>query len=70
MVSTGHTLLETARHLKAAGTSKILFVCTHGLFLNNSLEKLKYYGNVIATNTVENKAAKLDVSGLIADSLR
>ncbi len=69
MVSTGHTLLETAKGLKKARIKKMLFVCTHGLFLNDSLDKLKKYGNVVSTNTVKNKAAKIDVSGLIADAL-
>ncbi len=70
MVSTGHTLLETARNLKRQGVNKIMFITTHGLFLNDSLEKLRNYGKVIATNTIDNKAARIDVSRLIAENLR
>lgn len=70
MVSTGNTLIEAAKGLKKAGVKKILFVTTHGLFLNDSLNKIKKYGQVIATNTVKNSVDKIDVSGLIADSLR
>jgi len=70
MVSTGHTLLEVAKHLKRAGANNILFVCTHGLFYNDSVNKIREYGKIVASNTVENKAAVLDVSKLIADNLR
>ncbi len=70
MVSTGNTLIEAAKGLKKAGVKKILFITTHGLFLNDSLGRLRKYGEIVATNTVKNKAAKIDVSGLIADSLR
>lgn len=70
MVSTGNTLIEAAKGLRKAGAKNILFITTHGLFLNDSLNKLRKYGEVIATNTVKNKVAKIDVSGLIAGALR
>jgi len=71
IVSTGHTILETAKIIKKFGAKKIYCICVHGIFANGALGKLKKAKiNVISTNTVPNKAAKIDVSGVIADSLK
>lgn len=70
MVSTGNTLIQAARGLRKAGVKNIIFICTHGLFLNDSLERIRKYGKIIASNTIGNKVARIDVSGLIAESLR
>ena len=71
IVSTGHTILETAKILRKLKAMKIYCICIHGIFVNDALNKLKKDGiNVISTNTIPNKAAKIDVSDLIAQSLR
>lgn len=71
IVSTGHTILKTAKILKRSGAKKVYCICVHGIFADNALKKLKKAGiNVISTNTIPNKAAKIDVSGVVADSLR
>lgn len=71
IVSTGHTILESAKILKRLGAKKVYCICVHGIFADNALKKLKKAGiNVASTNTIQNKAAKIDVSGVIADSLR
>ena len=42
----------------------------HGIFVNNALDKLKKAGiKVISTNTIPSKVAKIDVSGVIGESL-
>ena len=70
IVSTGHTILETAKILHKLGAIKVHCICVHGIFANNALDKLKKSGiSVISTNTIPNKAAKIDVSGLLAASL-
>lgn len=71
IISTGHTILETAKILRRLGAKNIYCICVHGIFVNDSLNKLKKAGiNVISTNTIPNKAAKIDVSGMIAESLK
>ncbi|MBI2659358.1 ribose-phosphate diphosphokinase [Candidatus Woesearchaeota archaeon] len=71
IISTGHTILETAKILKKLGAKKIYCICVHGIFVSNALSKLKKAKiNVISTNTIPNKAAKIDVSGVIAGSLK
>lgn len=71
IISTGNTILETAKILKRIGAKKIYCICVHGIFVNDSLNKLKKAGiNVISTNTIPNKAAKIDVSRVIAKGLK
>ena len=70
IISTGHTILETVKLLKKLGAKKIYSICVHGIFVNDVLNKLKKAGlEVIATNTIPNEVAKIDVSGVIAGSL-
>ncbi|MBI2652695.1 ribose-phosphate diphosphokinase [Candidatus Woesearchaeota archaeon] len=71
IVSTGHTILETAKILKKLGAKKIYCICVHGIFANDSLSKLRKAGiNVVTTNTIPNKVAKIDVSGVIGKELK
>ena len=70
IVSTGHTILETAKILRKLGAKTIYSICVHGLFVNDSLNKLKKARiKVISTNTVPSKFARIDVSSVIAKSL-
>ena len=70
IISTGHTILETAKILRKLGAKKIHCICVHGIFVNNALDKLKKAGiKVISTNTIPSKVAKIDVSGVIGESL-
>ncbi len=71
IVSTGNTIFETAKILKNLGARKIYCICVHGIFANNALNKLrKAKINVVSTNTVPSKKAKIDVSGVIGESLK
>ena len=70
IISTGNTILETSKILKKLGAKKIYCICVHGIFVNNAFEKLRKAGiKVISTNTIPNKVAKIDVSGVIAKAL-
>ena len=71
IISTGNTILETAKTLRKLGAKNICCICVHGIFADEALKKLtKAKIKVISTNTIPNKAAKIDVSGVIAESLR
>lgn len=71
IVSTGRTILETAKILKRLGAKRIYCICVHGIFANDSLNKLKKAGiEVISTNTIPNKVARIDFSEVIAENLR
>ncbi len=70
MISTGNTLIKTIKKLNKLGCKKITCIATHGLFRENALDKLRKTGaNVITTNSVPNKVAKIDISVLFAEKL-
>ena len=46
--------------------------CTHGLFVDNAEKRIKKAGvaRIISTNTIPGNTSKVDVSRVIADSVR
>ncbi len=68
MVSTGSTMLKAVQACKKLGAKSISCGASHGLFLNDSLKRLKRAGakEVIASNSIKSSASRID----IADSLR
>ncbi|HLC61592.1 MAG TPA: ribose-phosphate diphosphokinase [Candidatus Nanoarchaeia archaeon] len=71
IVSTGHTIIEASKLLRKLGAKNIYCICVHGIFIEDALKKLKKNKiNVISTNTIPNKASKIDVSGIIVGSLK
>ena len=71
IVSTGHTIMEAAKLLRKSGAKNIYCICVHGIFANGSLKKLtKVKIKVISTNTIPNKVAKIDVSGVVSMSIK
>ena len=71
MITTGNTIIETVKLLKTLGAKKFTAICVHGIFADNALERLKKNNiDVVSCNTIPNKVAKIDVSKLIADSLK
>ncbi len=70
MISTGNTLLEAIKAMKKLGAKKVTCFAVHGIMVNNALNRLKRAGaTVITTNTIPNKAAKIDVTDLIASAI-
>ncbi len=70
IVSTGHTILEAVKILEKFRPKKIYCICTHGIFVNDALEKLAKEGiKVISTNTIPSKVSKIDVSDAINEKL-
>jgi ribose-phosphate pyrophosphokinase len=72
MISTGGTIVAAKQALKEAGAKSVSVACTHGIFVNNALERLT--GNsldaVLCCNTLENKVSHISVAGIIADALK
>ncbi|ELR70468.1 Ribose-phosphate pyrophosphokinase [Fulvivirga imtechensis AK7] len=57
MIRSGGSIINAARTYKQAGASDIYVITTHGLFINNGLDKLKSSGlirKVICTDTHKN----------------
>jgi len=71
IVSTGRTILETAKILRKLGAKNICCICVHGIFAGNALSKLrKAKVNVVSTNTIPSKVAKIDVCGVISQAFK
>lgn len=69
IISTGKTILETIKIAKKQGAQKIAVIGIHGLFVNNCDKEIKKHAELISTNTIPNKYAKIDVAPLIAETL-
>ena len=71
IVSTGHTIIEAAKLLRKIGAGNVYCICVHGIFADDALKKFgKNKIKIISTNTIPNKVANIDVSRLIAESLK
>ncbi|MDE1820315.1 MAG: ribose-phosphate diphosphokinase [Euryarchaeota archaeon] len=71
VISTGGTIVESAKLLRARGAEAITATCTHGLFLKDAFERIKAVtDDVFATDTVENPVERASVAPDIAAILR
>jgi ribose-phosphate pyrophosphokinase len=71
IISSGHTVMETIRSLKAMGIANIVVICVHGIFAENALQRLQRTGaRIISCNTIPSSVSKIDVSKPLADALR
>jgi ribose-phosphate pyrophosphokinase len=67
IISTGGTVIEGARWLRARGACRIYAGCVHGLFVGNGLSRIKEVcDKVAATDTVEGAASAASVAPAIA----
>ncbi|MBI3702502.1 MAG: ribose-phosphate pyrophosphokinase [Rhizobiales bacterium] len=70
IISTGRTMLETVRLLKARGDAAPVCVAVHGLFAADAYEMLiKAGARVVTCNTVRHTSNAIDVHGTLAKAL-
>jgi ribose-phosphate pyrophosphokinase len=70
IISTGGTIIKATESLKAQGARKVFAACTHGLFANNALERLKGVCDfVISTDTLETSSSKVSVAKEVVKAL-
>ena len=72
IISTGQTMIETLKHLIAAGFPAPVCIGVHGVFAGGALDALMRAGaaRVVTTNTISHSTNGLDVSGLLAGGVR
>lgn len=72
MISTGGTIIAAASALREAGAQTVSVACTHGVFVNNAIERLtgSALSTVLCCNTLENEVSHISVAPLIAAALR
>ncbi len=68
IISTGGTMTEAAKQLKASGAEEVHAGCTHGLFAGDAEEKLgSVCDSVFCTDTIEQKKSEVSVAPILAD---
>ena len=72
IISTGGSIIKAAQFLKRQKCKRVFVACTHGLFVGDAEKRIKKAGvsRIISTNTIPRNTSKVDVSGVIADSIR
>ena len=72
MISTGGTIVTATRQLKEAGAKTVSVACTHGVFVNNALDRLEgsNIDGVYCANTLPSKVSKISIAKIIAKALR
>jgi ribose-phosphate pyrophosphokinase len=70
IVSSGRTMIETARKLRTQGMAAPTCLAVHALLSSDAYQALaEVAGAVISTNTVPHQSNRIDVSSLIGDSV-
>ncbi len=72
IISTGGTIAEAIKLLKAQGVRDVYVACVHGVFVQNAYLKLHDAGvrDILATDTLEKAISKVSVAPVIADAIR
>jgi ribose-phosphate pyrophosphokinase len=72
MISSGGSIVAAAQALRRKGAGRVYAVCSHALLLGDAPEKITKAGidEIIATDSIPNKYARVDLSGAIAEVLR
>jgi ribose-phosphate pyrophosphokinase len=72
MISSGDSIIKACRVLKENRSGKIYVMCAHALLIGDAIQKIKASGieDLIATNSIPNKWAKVDISPIISANLR
>jgi ribose-phosphate pyrophosphokinase len=67
IISTGGTIIKAAEQLKIQGAKKIVAACTHGVFANNALDRIRLaVDEIYSTDTIENPTTAITVAPQIA----
>ena len=72
IISTGGSVIKATQFLKRQKCKRVFVACTHGLFIGDAERKIKKAGasQIISTNTIPRGTSKVDVSAVIAESIR
>ena len=72
IVSSGHTLAQTAQQLKMVGANKICCLVTHPLFANGALELLQQAGieEIWSTDSIPHRSNVIHLADLLAAPLQ
>ena len=72
IISTGGSVIKATQFLRRQKCKRVFVACTHGLLVGDAERKIKKAGvsQIISTYTIPRSTSKVDVSGIIAESIR
>ncbi len=72
VISSGKTMIETARELLRAGASGVSAICTHALFAEGALEEMQSEGisPIWSTDAIPHTSNSIDLTPILVDALR
>lgn len=71
IISTGSTIAKASEQLRIHGASRIIAVCTHGVFSSDAIARLrKACDDVYSTDTIENPTTAITVAPQVAGAIR
>jgi len=72
IISTGGSVIKATQFLRRQKCKRVFVACTHGLLVGDAVKKIKKAGvaQIISTNTIPRSTSKVDVSGVIAESIQ
>lgn len=70
-ISTGSTVINAMKMLSEEEPNRIFVACTHGIFFNESLEKIRELGahDVIASDSIPSSVSKLHLAPLFKEAI-
>lgn len=71
IISTGHTMMQAAAHLRDSGMRAPVCIGVHGIFAAGALEQMQAAGlQVVTTNSIADSSNKIDLAPLILDGVQ
>ena len=72
IISTGGSIIKAAQFLKKQKCKRVFVACTHGLLVEGAEKKIRKAGvsRIISTNTIPGNTSKVDVSDILAKSVK
>ena len=72
IISSGGSIVKACQVLKKNKADKVYAMCVHGLLVEDAAEKIRAEGvqEIISTNSIPSRYAKVDISPIISASLR
>ena len=72
IISTGGSVVRATQFLKRQKCKRVFVACTHGQHVEGAEKKIRKAGvsRIISTNTIPGNTSKVDVSGILAQSVQ
>lgn len=70
IISSGHTLLETLKHLHGAGMSRATCIAVHGVFAGDAYHQLLQRADIVTTDCIPHPSNAISVAAAVAHACR